>query len=95
MSARPNQLPPETPRERQVRLETARVDLCLQIGHMYVEGNDRCVNCEEPYPVIVVDPVPTRTAVGDVVRYGSGTLAHHVEAWNGDYLAGQHGATRP
>lgn len=44
-----------TPRERQIALETARLDNCVVQGHTYVHGDNECVFCGEPYPVVAVD----------------------------------------
>lgn len=45
-----------TPRERQIQREQARLDKCLPDGgHEYVRGQETCIHCGEPFPVIARD----------------------------------------
>lgn len=67
-----------TPREEQIARETARMDVCLPNGgHEYVMGNEACIYCGEPFPVIARDYgralMPARER--DKVWVPNGTIA--------------------
>lgn len=67
-----------TRREEQIARELARIDICLpEGGHEYAEGQDGCIHCAEPFPIIARDYgrglMPAR--LGDKVWVPNGTIA--------------------